>query len=375
MVLLTGCWSYQELENHYVVSGIAIDKGQEGHRYHLTFETLDLSSGGNGQLQAKIIESEGDTIAEATDIATKISDKSLYYSDCKIVVFSEDIAREGLTPVLDWLNRDPKPRFTVQLFISKEKTAGELFTQKGQQGDSQSGGGQSGGGVISMQIANSMETISTGGQGMQMHLYDVDNILLGEGRDLVLPCLKISGQKNPPVEVNGTAVFRGDKFVGTMDASQTRNFLILMNTEQNTILLVGEKPEDERIALLIRKSSVSIDPEVSGEKIGMRVKIKMECSFDEENSERNYYLDLGTKKIEDMAAASLREHLETVIQREQNKFDCDIFGFGRRSYQEKPQEWEKLKPSWREKFRTVSVDVQPEVTLLDAEFAEPKGKT
>lgn len=385
--LLTGCWNYQELESHYIVSGIAIDKGREGHNYHMTFEVLDLSGGGNGQLQPKVIESEGDTIAEAVDDASKLSDKSLYYSDCKIVVFSRDIAREGLTPVLDWFNRDPKPRITVQLFISKENTAGELFMQGSQSGGGQQGGSQSGGqtgggqsrggqsgGVISMQVADSMEAASTGGRSIQMHLYDVDNVLLGEGRDLALPCLKKSGQKNPSVEVDGTAVFRGDKFVGTIDTEQTKDFLILMNAERNNILLVVEKPEDRDIALLVRNSSLAIDPEVNGETIKMHVKVKMECSFDEENSQKNFLLELGTKKIEDLAAETLREHLKAEVKSVQNKFGCDIFGFGRRIYQEKPREWDKLKPSWGEKFRTVSVDVEPEVKLLDAEFAEPKGK-
>ncbi len=385
LTLLTGCWNYQELENRYVVSGLAIDKGREGHRYHLTFEVLDLFSGGSGQLQGKVIESEGDTIADAVEDASKTCDKSLYYSDCKVIVFSREIAQEGLTPVMDWLNRDPKPRFTVQLFVSKENTAGEIFSEGGQSGGGQSGGSQSGGGqsgggqagngVISMQIASSMDMASSGGRGVLMHLYDADNVLLGEGKDLTLPCLKKSGQQYPPVEVNGAAVFRGDKYVGALDLEQTKNFQLLMNGLQNNILLVGEKPEDRNIALFVRKSSVSLDPEIKGEKIVMHIKIEMECSFDEENSEKNYLLALGVNKIEDMAAATLRENTETIVQQVQKEFACDIFGFGRRIYQEKPNEWEKLKPLWREKIRTVSVDVNPKVTIVDTEFAQPKGKT
>jgi spore germination protein KC len=190
--MLTGCWNYQELESRYVVSGIAVDRGKQGHRYLLTFEVLDLSGAGNGgagdgaggQMKGKLIRSEGDTIADAVDEASKISDKELYYSDCKIVVFSKEIAAEGLTPVLDWLNRDPKPRFTVQAFVSQEETAGELFET----------GGQSGG-VISTQISDSMEAVSTGGKSRQMHLNDVDNILLGEGEDLTCPACERAERK------------------------------------------------------------------------------------------------------------------------------------------------------------------------------------
>lgn len=381
--ILTGCWNYKELESHYIVSGIAIDKGKQGHRYHLTFEVLDIAGDGqSGTLKGKLIRADGDTIADAVDNASRISDKELYYSDCKAVIFSRQIAREGLIPVMDWLNRDPKPRFTVQIFVSLEETAEELFEPGGQSGG-QSGsqaGGQSGGQagegtVISMQIANSMEAASTGRQSIQMHLYDVDNVLLGEGRDLVLPGLRKSGQKTPQVEVDGTAVFREDKYVGELDDELTKNFLLLMNNLQTGTLLVGQKPEEKNIALLIRNSSVEVNPEVNGGKIGMKIKMKMECSFDEENSYRNYLLDLGANRIEGFAKNTLRKQIEELVRQVQTEFGCDIFGFGRKISQENPKEWQKLKPSWREKFRTVSVDVEPDILIVNAEFAHPKGYT
>lgn len=370
--MLTGCWNYQELESRYVVSGIAVDRGKQGHRYLLTFEVLDLSGAGNGgagggaggQMKGKLIRSEGDTIADAVDEASKISDKALYYSDCKIVVFSKEIAAEGLTPVLDWLNRDPKPRFTVQAFVSQEETAGELLEM-----------GEQSGGMISTQISDSMEAVSTGGKSRQMHLNDVDNILLGEGEDLTLPCLRKSGKKNPQVEVNGTAVFRGDQYAGFLNDDQTQNFLLLMNDLKKSVLLVGEKPEEKNIALIVRKSSVTLTPEISGGTIKMKVKMKMQCSFDEENSEKNYLLNLGAKRVEGLANSTLQERLREAVRQVQTEFGCDIFGFGRKIYQEDPKDWEKLKSSWREKFRTVSVEAEADASIVDTEFTQPKGST
>lgn len=388
LTTLTGCWNYQEVENRYIVSGLAIDKGQQGHRYRLTFEVLDISaSGQDGQMKSKVIQADGNSIAEAVDSASKLSDKNLFYSDCKIVVFSKQIAQEGLTQVLDWFNRDPKPRFTVQMFVSSEKTAGELFQAGGQQGGQQGGqgsgqqggeGGQGGGGtqgsVISTQISNSMEAVSTGGKSKQMHLYDVDNVLLGEGKDLALPCLQKTKQKNPLVEVKGTAVFRGDKYAGFLNDDQTRYYL-LMTGAQNTIMLVGENPSKEDIALQIIRNKVSITPQITGDKVSIMVKVKMECAFDEENSPQNILLNLGVKKVEGFAGKTLQENIGGQIRQVQKQLGCDIFGFGRRIYQENPKEWKKLKPTWQQKFRTVSVEVEPDVTIVNTEFLRPKGTT
>lgn len=386
LTTLTGCWNYQEVENRYIVSGLAIDKGQQGHRYRLTFEVLDISaSGQDGQMKSKVIQADGNSIADAVDSASKLSDKNLFYSDCKIVVFSKQIAQEGLTQVLDWFNRDPKPRFTMQMFVSSEKTAGELFQAGGQQGGQQGGqgsgqqggeGGQGGGGtqgsVISTQISNSMEAVSTGGKSKQMHLYDVDNVLLGEGKDLALPCLQKTKQKNPLVEVKGTAVFRGDKYAGFLNDDQTRYYL-LMTGAQNTIMLVGENPSKEDIALQIIRNKVSITPQITGDKVSIMVKVKMECAFDEENSPQNILLNLGVKKVEGFAGKTLQENIGGQIRQEQKQLGCDIFGFGRRIYQENPKEWKKLKPTWQQKFRTVSVEVEPDVTIVNTEFLRPKG--
>jgi spore germination protein KC len=364
---MTGCWNYQELENRYVVSGIAFDKGKQGHRYRLSFEVLDLTGGNtqSAEIKTKLFESEGDTVADAVNRASKTSDKSLYFSDCKVLIFSKDIAKEGLTPALDWLNRDPRPRFTVQVFVSQENTAGELF-----QTESKSGG------IISFQIANSMESFATGGKSLQMHLYDVDNILLGEGKDLVLPCLQKSRQgKNPPVEVYGTAVFRGDKYAGALDDRQTGAYLFLMDTVQSGMLLVGENPEDREIALRIRKSSLETKPEISGEKISMKIGVKLVCSFEEENSYRQYLSDVGIKRVQNFAVSAIRKRIPDSIRQVQTDFDCDIYGFGRKIYQENPQEWKKLKPVWRERFRTLTVEISPDVSISDTEFTYPKGQT
>lgn len=381
LTALTGCWNYEEIENRFVVSGMAVDKGQQGHRYRLTFEVLDIAnSAQNGPMKSKLIQSDGNTIADAVDNASKISEKNLYYSNCKIVIFSKQIAQEGLTQVMDWFNRDPKPRFTVQAFVSLEDTAAAILEPGKKKSGSQSGGqsqdqgGEQQEGVISTEIAYAMETVSTGGESKLMHLYDVDNILLGEGKDLTLPCLRKSGQKNPQVLVYGTAIFRGDKYAGYMDDDQTQSYLLMMGIK-DSILLVGEKPSKRDISLQIIKNEVSVTPQFSGDKVSMKVKVKMVCAFDEENSQQNTLLNLGVKKIESFAGETLREDIVGEIHQVQQQFGCDIFGFGRRIYQENPNEWKKLKQSWPQKFRTVPVEVDPDVTIVNTEFTKPKGST
>jgi spore germination protein KC len=138
-------------------------------------------------------------------------------------------------------------------------------------------------------------------------------------------------------------------------------------------LLLGENPSERNIALLINRNKVSIDPEIQGDKISMKVKVKMQCSFDEENSSRNFLLENGIEKVEKLANKTVKEDVGGIIKQVQKEFGCDIFGFGRRIYQENPQQWKKLKPSWHQKFRTMFVEIEPNVSIVNTGFAKPKG--
>ncbi len=364
MVPLTGCWDYKEAENRSVVGGMAIDCGTGPFRYHLTFEVADLSDGGGQQtkLKGKIIEADGNTIFDAVKNASRVSGHALYFSDCKIVIFSSGIARKGLTPVFDWLNRDMQPRFVIRMMVSLEDTAGELLQ------------GQPGGNLASYQIFNSLKNLSESGKTPEVSLYQADNILLGQGKDLVLPCLRLKeiGGKEQ-AEISGTAVFNGDKYAGVRNEEQTADDMLVAGQLHQGVLLVGEKPDKKDITLKIQAVSANTSPQLDGKTPAMKIGIKTKCIFDEENSHNNYFAQLGIKRIEQFASASLEERAERAVHEVQNSFGCDIFGFGRKIYEKDPKLWAELKPDWHQKFRTLKVSINAEVQISNTGLAYPKG--
>lgn len=365
ILLLSGCWDYREVENMYIVGGIAVDKGIQGHKYHLTFEVLDLAGGQqNSSMKGKLLESEGDSIADAVGAVTKSSDKALYLSDCKVVIFSEDIAAAGMTPVLDWLNRDPQPRFTVQLFISEEKTAGEIL--KG------TGDGQK---VVSFDISKLIEdSYSQWGKNNPVRLNEADSLLWGQGKDLTLPCLHFNMEQNQKqIELDGTAVFRGDKYTGLLNEEQSQFFLFASNNIQGGMLLTGEKPDDTDICLHIQKSSTDVSSNILGNNIQMDLKTKVKATFDEENTSKNYLKEYGVGTIEKFAEATLEKKIKETIQTEQSEFGSDIFGFGKEIHEKNPTAWKNLGQDWNRYYRNVNCKVTAQVQITNSGFAFPKG--
>ncbi|MCI1981672.1 MAG: Ger(x)C family spore germination protein [Oscillospiraceae bacterium] len=367
LVFLTGCWDYREVEDMYIVGGIAIDKGTQGHRYRVTAEVLDLSSGGGEKqspIKGKVLESEGETVSEAIAALSRRANKSLYYGDCKMVIFSRDIAAEGLSGVLDWMNRDPQPRFTIQAYVSQEQTAGEILLK-----------GSPNGQPITLLISKTMEkTASYSGKSQAVELYQLDNSLWGEGLSPTLPDIRFRRYEDGvEPELYGTAVFQGDRYIGELDDQESFYFLFITDNNSGGIFLTGEKPDDKDISLKIRKSSTDVEPVLSGNNIRMKIKIRMEASYDEECSQKNLLKNQGIKAIEQYAEKSLVKRVGQTVDTVQKKYGSDIFGFGRKIYEKDPSLWEKIKPEWNRYFRNLKCDISAEVVITDTGFAFPKG--
>lgn len=360
---MTGCWDYREVESLFIVSGIAVDQGTQ-KKYRLTFEILDLSGGSeNGGAKSMLLSAEGDTIADAVSHAVQTSKNDLYFSDCKLIVFSREIAENGLSPVLDWLNRDPGPRFTMLLFVSLQPTAGELLKQ------------EDGGSPICYRISETMELASASGLSPSVALYQADNILLGEGKDLLLPCLQKSSQSVAPAapQISGCAVFRGDRCVSYLNDDQTQTDLLVTSSSTGGILLTGK--DDRSVSLKVLKSSTDIRPQLSGADPAMEVAVTAECAFDEENTEDNLFLQIGGEGIQQLAEQTIEKNVSEEIARIQTGCGCDIYGFGRTIYQQAPARWQELRPRWQELFRAMKVSVTADVSIINSGFASPKGHT
>lgn len=363
---LTGCWNYREAESLYIISAAALDKGSGGHKYRLTFEVLDLAgqNGQSGGLPAKVLTAEGDTIADAVKAASENAENELYFNDCRIVIFSTALAEEGLTPLLDWINRDPEPGFTTQLYVSRERTAGELL-----------GADVSGGVSVGYHVADCMEQAAPAGRCPLTALYQADKILLGEGKELLLPCLRIGAAGGTPrVELSGSAVFRGDRCAGFLTEDETAADLLVISAVSDGLLLTGEPGGAKNLSLVIQKSGPSLKPLLSGAQPAMSVALTAECVFDEENTPRNLLAERGADYVEKLAEDTLRSQSAAEIARVQRVFGCDIYGFGRKISQTDPALWAALKPRWSSVFRSMKVTVTAKVHINNSGFAFPKGR-
>lgn len=366
LLLQSGCWSYHELETYSIVAGIAIDKGQNGYKYHVTLECVDMSATGGptAGIEPQMLEEDGNAIFDAMRSTLRESDKKLYFNHCKVIIVSSELAKEGIKPLLDWFQRDAEPRSTLAFLISKEKTAGEILRVTPQTGQ-----------ITGFQISNSLtETASYYGGMPQVQLYQIYNILNAEGASVALPAIETktvpSGQT---VQFAGVAVFKGDRQVGWLDDEPAKYFVMAHGDANGGLLLTGEKPDAKDIVLEILSVKTKKEPVISGDAVSMRISVEMEAAFAEQNSEVDYLTKDGMDKIQGYAERTIRDGIQDVVESVQQQFDSDIFCFGNSIFLSDPGEWERLKPHWDDIFRKLKVEVEAKVVIRNAALGVAKG--
>lgn len=365
-LLFTGCFNYREIETDTIVAGAALDKGQNGHKYHMTFEALSLSGGKDQSTKSVLLESDGDTVFDCLRNAISITDKKLYFGDCKVVIVSKDLAREGIRPVLDFFIRDHEPRITERLVVSSDKTAADILKAKlGTQEP------------VAYHLAGALqENKVVQGHILSYSLYQIYNMVSSQSKAFTLPAVRVvQMQDHSALEMETNAIFQQDKMVGYMPKKECFYYAMLKNEIQSGILLTGTQPGAKNIALEIKKGSSQIKPEVSGNSVTMNIQIQLGVNIGEENdSNKKFTVGNGEFRMTEAAAAkTVKKGVEDVVLNVQKNYGADIFGFADAIFKQKPNDWKNISGNWNSIFPNVKCKVTADVKIYSSETIVPKG--
>ena len=134
--MLTGCWDKQEIENRSYVIGLGLDPSKEEGKIKVTmlFANPEVGSmqGGGGSLEEprEIISFDAYDFITAKRTANSIISRSVSYDLLKIIVVSEEFAKDPkfVSTIYDTL-RDKEIRMDSYLAVSRQK-ASEYFLKK-----------------------------------------------------------------------------------------------------------------------------------------------------------------------------------------------------------------------------------------------------
>ena len=360
-VLLSGCWNYRDINELDVVAGIAVDKSEDGNKYLLTAEIVDIQSQGKeAKISSKRIQIEGETLFDALRNMIRISGRRLYFSHMKIIIISQDVAKEGVTQIVDWIFRDNEPRIELNFVVSKEKTACELFEYQSM--------GETLNSFSMYEMLRSQKSLS---KAPLIEGYRFVQALYSEEESAVLPAVgSILNKGQKTLEVSGTAMFKKDKLVGFLNGDDTKYLLLVKNMMKSSVLPEMGKGEntEHSISLEVFDNKTNINPKNSDGKVSIDVDVKTIVGIDEHSNKGNFIDEKGRNILKSKTEKSIETNMKRVIQKVQDEYDTDIFGFGKEIKIKNPSLWKSISPDWDDLFKKIDVSVNAEVEIRASGF-------
>lgn len=358
---ISGCWNRHELDTLGVVMGVGVDKSAEYGKVKITTQLVKP-----GQIKSQSKEAVsgtqafwnvtgiGDAVSSTLGDITNKSSRKLFFPHNQVIIFNKLIAEEGIQKYLDFFVRNPETRMNVWVLISQD-TALEILSVKS---ELEKLPANNIGKLIQTEAAATSQTRA-------VRLRDFVVGLMSKTTASTAPFIKISkdGDKDV-VMISGTAVFKGDKLIGSMSKREGKGLLWVLGDIKSGIIEVSDSSNDKVILETVRANS-KIVPEINNNKITIKVKIFEEGNIGEQSGPKNLAKLSEIAYLENKKAEVIRGEVMASLKKAQ-ELDADIFGFGESVHKKYPKQWKELEDNWDETFKNlhVEVDVNAKLRLM-----------
>lgn len=365
LLCLTGCWNYYELNNLAICTGIAIDK--KDNQYEVTYLISNAkkaeSSAKEGEPGTTTYNGTGDTIQDAiNDLTLKIPFEP-YNGHLVVIVISEEIAKEGITQVLDLLARDTESRDFFYILLGKDAKAKEILE------------------IISpletfpsQTLASDIETSSSKTSLIYKITYnDFLYTLLEEGTNPILNSVTILGDEEKgsdekslsstvpkaTIKIDTLGIFKDDKLLGWADTDESRGINLLNNSVEN--IYVKTKCEDNYIMSYVKDIDSKTDIDIDNKKVN--VKLEGEATLLEVNCNLNLEDPKVIENIETDIKNKLNENIEKATKLIQETYNSDVLGYGNKIYKKNPKKWKNIKDNWDTIFKDLEINTEIKINI------------
>lgn len=351
-LMLVGCWNYREIDSLAIVTGIAIDKDMITKKYIVTTEIITTQmSGVSSIINSELYRSEGDSIFSAVRNTIERTGLKLFWSDAKALIISQEIALEGLIPVIDWVNRSSDVRSDMFMLISMGNSAADILKAKVKLNA-----------VTSFHLNEAMKSGGTVSTFTDSRLWTFIDGISKEGKSETVATVKNEMLNDDTIapHIAGSAIFKADKLVGYLSPKETLNMLIIKNKlKQGLIVLENVLDSDTVVTLGIHENTTKLTPLYSNGKALLRIDINPVVTIDDVAGTKDFIKEDNLKILQREAENKIKAQIQYLISKLQNDLNSDVLGFGEIFEKEKP----KVSKTFKKNGEDIFTNIKTEVTV------------
>lgn len=370
LILLSGCWDLRYLDKLGVVMALGVDEDPSGkQKLQLTVQVVlpqnvaAGSKGGIGGTPVTTFTETGDTLFEAIRKMSAKTSRRLFFSHTQMLVIGEQIAKKGIFPLIDLIERNPDIRTDISVMVTRGVKAKEVLQLTTQMES-----------IPINQIHEMLEVNQTAyGVNYAVKINDLTR-LHGKGKEqAVLPSMRIEGDRangNKDENVNSIpasaipvlstmAVFRNGKLVDYLKPKESRGLSWMRDKMKSTVIKLA-CPDSEG-DLMVEVQGVTAEHKVKKGERDMpivQVHLRVTGSIQEIMCPNvNVTDEKVLNQIGMMASKAVKGEVEATIDKLQKKLQVDALGWGKEVYLKQPAIWKRVEGDWAELFPKVESEV------------------
>ncbi|HWJ03009.1 MAG TPA: Ger(x)C family spore germination protein [Verrucomicrobiae bacterium] len=370
ILFTTACWSKSEIDELAFIMVIAIDRAEDGN-YLVSFKIAkpraqikggDKDGGSQGK-QFLVFGFKVANISEAAVSLYKALDKAPFFGQTRDVIISEEVAKQGINPILDHLSRFYRLRRNILLFIAKGKALDVIETKI------------SGTPVPGLNFAARIDNSNENNLTEEITVGNFLSKLAADKIQPIVPGIRRVSNRDPEIAIMETeeiaidkiAVFKGDRLLGWLNDDETRGYMLTTNKGSRSWITVPFET-DSQFVYLLKQTKMSKKIEMENGLPTIKLKFTADAVLMEvnepvghEHTPSNWPANMP--EMEALASEKVRSDINQAVAKAQ-EFNSDIFGFGQLVYREKPEVWRGLESHWNEEiFPNLRVSVDAEIKV------------
>lgn len=369
-VLLTGCWSGEELNEIAINLAVGIDK--VGNQYLVSCQVVNPGEvsnlkGGSGRTPVVLFQGKASTISEAIRKISTIAPRKIYWAHIRMFIIDEKVAKEGIHKILDLFLRNHEVRSDFYIAISKDVKAENLLKVLTS---------------LNKIPANKMfDALSISrnfwAPTVTVTIDQLVSNLMSDGIEPVVTGITIKGdvaagektentqqiKPNTRIQYSESGVFKKDKLIGWLNEEQSKGYNYIMNRIKNTVAPIPCSAKGN-VVVEFMKNKTRVKEQVKNKKHMIEIDLHLKGNITEVQCKNLDLVDQKTiHQLEKAAEKRVEQVIKETIQVAQKKYKVDIFGFGEVIHRENPKYWNGIKSSWGDEFVNLPVRVKAHVQL------------
>ena len=381
LVAFSASYKSLSIEKLAYVVAIGIDSSEtQGYKFSFQFTNVTSNSeSGTAEKSPSIVNTvEAPSIGSAINLMNTYIGKRLNLSHCKVIVFSEDVAVNGISKHVYTLMNDTQIRPSANIVVSKcdakyyiensKPILENLITKYYDIFDYSSNftgytADASIGDFLNKLECDTCSPVAIlGGMNTENKIYNSD-IIENQSSSAKSNESSIAGKRGS--ENIGLAVFKDDKMVGELNASECLAFLNMTNQAKGFFITIKD-PEETNNYLDIYLSPVK-PTKIKLEIVNGSPFIKVNCVY----SGRIYSIDanrqyLDPKKLETISSACnsyLESTFSDYLYKTSKEFKSDINEFGKYALSNFLTTTDFNNYNWNENYKNSFFDIQVKTSV------------